>query len=104
MTAHIKPQKSEAVTARRDVRCFASNGKALFSVNAGIPLGDAFDQLGVLLSSAQEVTEALATAAENSTERSPYWAPVHLLTFADALVQAMHTGYLEEVKPLAGRA
>lgn len=98
MAANIKPLKAGPATARCDVRFFASNGKAIFSVNEGIPLGVAFDQLTVLLSSAHAVAEALAMAAEDSTERGAYWAPVHLLTFANALVEAMHTGHLEGQK------
>lgn len=98
MNANIKPTKAVLVTTRREVRFFASNGKAIFSVNEGVPLGDAFDQLTVLLSSAQEAVEALAMAAENSNERGAYWAPAHLLTFADALVQSMHAGHLEGEK------
>lgn len=95
MAANIKPLKTGPVTARRDVRFFDSNSKAIFSVNEGIPLGAAFDQLTVLLSSAHAVVEALAMAAEDSTECGAYWAPAHLLTFANALVEAMHTGHLE---------
>ena len=99
MAANIKPPKAGYVTARHEVDFFTPNGsKAVFSVNEGVSLDDAFGQLGILLSAAQEVAEALASAAENSNECGAYWAPVHLLTFADALVQSMHTGYAEGQK------
>lgn len=101
MSADNKNQKTVQVTARHEVGFFKANGKALFSVNEGIPMSDAFNQLSILLSSAQEAVEALAVAsddAEDVRETDAHWAPAHLLTFAYALVQSMHTGHLEGQK------
>lgn len=92
MAANIKTPKAGLVTTRHDVGFFTANGKGLFSVNEGIPMFAAFDQLTVLLSSAQEAVEALAMASEDTSETGAYWAPAHLLTFTHALVQSMHQG------------
>lgn len=95
MNANNKNPKSVRVTARHEVDFFTANGKALFSVNEGVPMSDAFDKLSILLSSAQEAVEALATSSEDATETGTHWVPAHLLTFAYALVQSMHNGYMQ---------
>ena len=93
MNANNQNPKARQVTARHEVGFFTPHGKALFSVNAGVPLSDAFGQLAVLLSSAQDTVEALATSSEDANEAAAHWAPVHLLTFANALVRSMQMGY-----------
>ncbi|CAM3757180.1 DUF3077 domain-containing protein [Polaromonas hydrogenivorans] len=95
MNANNKNHKAVRVTARHEVDFFAANGKALFSVNEGVPMSDAFNQLSILLGSAQVAVEALATSHEDATETRAHWAPAHLLTFAYALVQSMHNGYVQ---------
>ena len=78
------------VTARHDIDGFSdADGNAVFSVNAGIPLGHAFDQLTILLATAHEAVETAASATEGSS-----WTPAHLLNFAYGLTQAMHEGLL----------
>lgn len=101
MNANNTTKRAGQVTARYEVGFFGSNGKALFSVNEGIPMSDAFDQLSILLSSAQVAVEALATSSEDANETGAHWAPAHLLTFAYALVQSMHGGYVEGEKMAA---
>ena len=93
MNANIKTSKSGSVTTRREVDFFGLPGKAIFSVNEGIPMSEALNQLTVLLSSAQYSVEGLT--AGDDTHGSACWAPAHLLTFAQALVESMHRGYLE---------
>lgn len=90
-----KTPKADFVTARHEVGFFAPDGKALFSVNEGIPLTHAFDQLSILLSSAEKVVDAVCVSAQdgNATEDGAHWASAHLLSFAYALVQSMHAGY-----------
>ncbi|CAN5192563.1 hypothetical protein BH10PSE16_BH10PSE16_42850 [soil metagenome] len=100
MNANNKTQQTVQVTARHEVDFFTANGKALFSVNEGIPILEAFDQLSLLLSSAQVAVEALAIAGDgqnggDANASGEHWVPAHLLTFAYALVQSMHTGLME---------
>lgn len=95
MNANNKNQKALRVTARHEVDFFTPNGKALFSVNEGIPMSDAFDKLSILLSSAQGAVEALAISSEEPADNGTHWVPAHLLTFAYALVQSMHNGYMQ---------
>ena len=68
-------------------------GEYLFSVQAGIPLSDAFDQLTVLLSAAHSSVEDVATAIGAGEEPQSPWAAAHLMSFAYALVQSMHLGH-----------
>lgn len=98
MAANIKPLNAGPVTARHEVDFFTPNGQALFSVNEGVPMSDAFDQLSVLLSSARVAVEAQATSGGDTDETTAHWAPAHVLTFAYALVQSMHMGYTEGQK------
>ena len=95
MKANNQNSKTSQVTARHEVGFFTPNGKALFSVNEGIPMSQAFDQLSLLLSSAQGTVEALAVSSEDTSETGAHWASAHLLTFAYALVQSMHKGHVE---------
>lgn len=96
MNANIKTSKAGSVTTRREVGYFGSPGEAIFSVNEGIPMSEAFNQLTVLLSSAQYSVEGLT--AGDDTHGSACWAPAHLLTFAQALVESMHSGHLAAEK------
>lgn len=83
-----------SVTVRREVAFFTTNGKSVFSVNEGIPLADAFDQLSLLLRNAQQAVEDLAVADDEGMTAGARWTPAHLLNFAHALVQSMHAGHL----------
>jgi hypothetical protein len=82
------------VTARHDFGRVSLNGGALFSVREGVPMRDAFDELTALLTAAQACTEVLAIASGEDQQQQPQWAVVHVLTFANALVQAMHNGHI----------
>jgi len=80
-----------AVTAQYDFFNATRDGKNLFSVNAGVPLSDAFDQLSMLLSASESAIEGLD---ENPTDGPcARWAAAHTMNFAYALVQAMHAGF-----------
>lgn len=80
-----------AVTARYDFFNATPDGKNLFSVNAGIPLSDAFDQLSILLSASESAIESAAEDSSNGP--SAHFAAVHTINFTYALVQAMHAGF-----------
>lgn len=83
-----------AVTAQYDFCPATSEGKNLFSVRAGIPLGAAFDQLSALLSSSIASVETL-TCTDNAEDiPGALWQSVHLMNFTYALVQSMHNGFL----------
>ena len=84
-----------ALTAQYDFCPSTPEGGMLFSVRAGIPLGSAFDQLSSLLSSSISSVESLAAMGENDPDSVPgaLWQSVHLMNFAYALVQSMHSGH-----------
>lgn len=90
------PNKSPtgAVTNHVDFCKATLNDQFLFSVNAGIPLGAAFDQLSSLVSSSIASIEVHANG-DGDTDGIPgaLWQSVHLLNFAYALIQSMHSGH-----------
>jgi hypothetical protein len=87
-----------AVTAQHDFHSATRNGDPLFSVRAGIPLGDAFDQLSLLLSASQAAVEETCRNVSAGSEADSGWAAAHLMEFTYALVQAMHQGLVEHEK------
>lgn len=84
--------KPRAVTAQYDFCPATANGDKLFSVRAGIPLSDAFNELSLLLAASQSAVEGSVTAANAGDVPDAQWAAVHLMNFTYALVQAMHKG------------
>ena len=76
---------------------FPSTPKAdeLFAVQAGVPLSDALDQLTMLIGVAENAAMDVAICTGNGGEANGAWAPVHLLTFARALTQSIHSGFVE---------
>lgn len=82
-----------AVTAQYDFCPITSEGENLFSVRAGIPLNDAFNQLSMLLTSSVESIELLACEEEVDSIPNALWQSAHLLSFSLALVQAIHQGH-----------
>lgn len=82
-----------AVTAQYDFCPATSKGENLFSVRAGIPLSDAFDQLSSLMSSSIASIETLAHEEDTDATPGALWQSVHLMNFAYALVQSMHKGH-----------
>lgn len=83
-----------AVTAQYDFCPITSEGENLFSVRAGIPFNDAFNQLSVLMSSSIEAIELLACEKANVDDiPGALWQSAHLLNFSYALVQALHQGH-----------
>lgn len=90
---------SIAVTAQYDFCNATSKGEKLFSVRAGIPLNDAFEQLSMLLGSSIESINLLASPDVNSDDVGPaLWTSIHLLEFTHALVQSMHDGNIAHIK------
>lgn len=83
-------QKSVAVTSQYDFHPATADGSKMFSVRAGIPLADAFNELSLLLAASHSAIESAAVGGGDGTE--PQWAAVHLMDFSYALVQAMHHG------------
>lgn len=90
---HSRP--AGAVTAQHDFCRVSHQGEMLFTVREGVPLCDAFDQLTTLLTAAQAVVEALATIKGDSDVPESHLAAVHVLSFANALVQGMQQGHNE---------
>lgn len=82
-------QTSGAVTASYDFHNASSNRDQLFSVRAGIPISDAFDQLSLLV--------ATAESAVSELEDGGACAGL-ILEFTYALVQSMHKGLNQDVK------
>lgn len=84
-----------AVTEEHLFCAVGPEGECLFSVRAGIPLGDACDQLSVLLTSSIEATERLACSSKDAADiPGALWESVHVLLLVDALVQSIHGGIL----------
>lgn len=81
------------VTAQHDFWHATNKGEKLFSVRAGVPMSDAFDQLTILLGAAQSAVEGLAVAGHEEDGPDAHWAAVYMLSFANGLVQAMHGGH-----------
>ncbi len=91
--ARTKPPTNPAaglVTVQHDFFNATSNGDKLFSVRAGVPMSDAFDQLTILLAAAHSAVEGLAAAGNKEDGPDAHWAAVHVLDFALELTQAMH--------------
>lgn len=99
-----KPQSGQiiplsgAVTAHHDFCRVSFEGETLFSVREGVPLHDAFDQLTALLTAAQGAVEMLASTSSDTEVPDSHWAAVHVLSFANALVQGMHAGHNAHVR------
>ena len=100
------PTKSPAgaVTVQHDFCSTGINGKGekaqdLFSVRAGVPLSDAFDQLSSLVSASICTLDNLACQC-NDAEGVPgaLWQSVHLLNFSQALIQSIHGGHMAHTK------
>lgn len=83
-------QKSVAVTSQYDFHPATQEGTKMFSVRAGIPLTDAFNELSLLLGASHSAIESAAVGGGDGTD--PQWSVVHLMDFSYALVQAMHHG------------
>lgn len=66
-------------------------GVGLFAVQGGIPLNDAMDAMGVLLSTAHGLACDAAIAADNENKGS-VWAVEHLLLMARALNTSIQGG------------
>lgn len=83
-----------AVTTHQEF--FPANPKfdPLFVVREGVPLSDALDQLKVLIYAAENSAMGIAMSVNNGGEANGAWAPVHLLTFARALTQSIHRGFV----------
>lgn len=99
MENHQTPTPATAaVTTQYDFCPATREGEKLFSVRAGIPLGDAFNQLSALISSSIASVETLATVDDTESIPGPLWQSVHLMNFAYALVQSMHNGHMQSEK------
>lgn len=72
-----------------------------FSIRGGVPLGTAFDQLSILLSSAISAIEATAfREGEANGDPTGTWSAVHNLNLAHDLLGSMHQGYIAHRKQL----
>lgn len=88
-----------AVTEHYDFFESSPTGQCLFSVNAGIPMKDAFDQLSALMSSSIASIDLIACETKDADGvTSALWQSVHLLNFSYALIQSMHAGHLAHEK------
>ena len=75
----------------------------VFGIRGGLPLGEAFDQLTLLLSAAIGAIEATSRQeSECNSDPTGTWCAVHTLNLVNDLVQSMHNGYIEHRKRLQG--
>jgi hypothetical protein len=80
-----------AVTARYDFHNATPNGDKLFSVREGVPLGDSFDQLSLLIASAHSAIDGMSKEGEDAAPNART-AALHVLDISYALAQSMHAG------------
>jgi hypothetical protein len=67
----------------------------LFAVQAGVPLSEAMDALGVLLDTAEAATLGAAEAVGGGQDCSgAVWAVQHLLQMARALNSSIQSGFV----------
>ena len=67
----------------------------LFAVQAGVPLSEAMDALGVLLDTAEAATMGAAEAVGGGQDCSgSVWAVQHLLQMARALNSSIQSGFV----------
>ncbi len=92
------PKRIEAVTVEHGFFPATSDGDHLFSVRAGIPLSDAFDQLTMMLGSSIDSIELLVREKDVDSIPGSLWQSVHFLKMNYALIEAMHSGHNEHVK------
>ena len=97
-TIHQPVASPKAVTVQHDFWNATPDGDKLFSVRGGIPLGDAFDQLSLLLSASQSAVEEARVAISAGEVPQSHWAASHMLEFSYALVQSMHQGVIDHEK------
>lgn len=81
-----------AVTAQHDF--FEVNGKKLFSVNAGIPLEKAFEELDVLIGQVRAVLNDGHLLLIEQYPHESVWSAAKLLDFTQALAQSIQSGYM----------
>lgn len=96
----IQKNPRAAVTAQYDFYPATPKGEKLFSVRAGVPLPDAFNELSLLLSQSQSVIEEVCTAVSAGEAPQAHWAASRLLDFTYALVQSMHGGLVEHERSI----
>ena len=83
---------TEFVTVPRPV---ALGTDGLFAVQAGVPLSEAMDALGVLLDTAEAATLGAAEAGGNGQDcTGSIWAVQHLLQMARALNSSIQSGFV----------
>lgn len=85
---------AESVTEQYDFCSVNRNGDCLFSVRGGVPLGDAFNKLSLIVANASSVMDDIV-AVTHTADSQPCSAnaAVELLDVAYALIQAMHLGH-----------
>lgn len=95
MSAPTQPtQPAGAVTAQYDFCNVNPEGKMLFSVRGGIPLGDAFNQLSVLMGSTMGALDQIACDQDAESAHGALWQSIHMMELSFAVVQAMHGGFV----------
>lgn len=81
-----------AVTAKHEF--FEVCGKNLFSVNAGIPLEKAFEELDVLIGQVRAVLNDGHLLLIEQYPPESVWSAAKLLDFTQALAQSIQAGYM----------
>jgi len=86
-----------AVTSHYDFHPATASGEKLFSVRAGIPLSDAFNDLSMLLKASMASIDLIACECPDQPDGIPaaLWNSIHLMNFSYALIQSMHTGHVD---------
>ncbi len=81
-----------AVTVQHDF--FEVNGKKLFSVNAGIPLDKALEEMDVLIAQVRAIMNDGHLLLIEQYPHESIWAAEKLMDFTQALVQSIQAGYM----------
>lgn len=95
---HPLVTRPNAATVQYDFWNATPDGDKLFSVRGGIPLGDAFDQLSLLIAASQSAVEEARVSISAGEVPQSHWAASHMLEFSYALVQSMHQGVMNHEK------
>jgi hypothetical protein len=82
-----------AVTAKVDFTPSVASEPGLFCVREGVPLDEAFEQLSLLLDSANDALRYLSLKEGETMQPTPLWSIYNLLNMANALLDSMQAGH-----------
>jgi hypothetical protein len=91
--------RAQFVTEKVDFSLGIHSESEIFSVRSGIPMHEAFEQLYGLLDGATAAVDALAMEGGGVQSPSPLWSISINLNMAQALLEAMHSGFICNRQP-----